>query len=125
VYLSDQFTAATDPARRTDLAAAAETLIAQNRTPCGRGPADRRRSADRLHRHAQGRLPQAVAYLGIATGALGEASEALRVLIEGDTPAIYGVLMLMWTGAVGGESVSLKWPHRLDELSRLEAQPTW
>ena len=38
VYLSNQFMATTDPARRAALAAAAETMIAQNRTTVVVGP---------------------------------------------------------------------------------------
>lgn len=37
----------------------------------GRPPAGNRRSANRLHRDAEGCLPQAVAYMGVATGVLG------------------------------------------------------
>ena len=38
-------------------------------------------------------------YLGVATGLLGTASEALRPVIEGGYAA-YGLLLLAWTGAV-------------------------
>lgn len=43
---------------------------------------------------------RALAYLGIATGILGVASEALRFVVEGGH-GVYGVLLLVWTGAVG------------------------
>jgi len=38
--------------------------------------------------------------VGIATGLLGIASEALRPVIEGGY-GVYGVLLLVWTGGVG------------------------
>jgi hypothetical protein len=100
VYLSDQFTAATDPARRTALAAAAEALIAQNRTPVVVGPLTAVGLLIVSIVMLRGVFGRAVAYLGIATGVLGVASEALRFVIEGGY-GVYGVLMLVWTGAVG------------------------
>jgi hypothetical protein len=100
VYLSDQFTTTTDPARRTALSAAAETLIAQNRTPVVVGPLISVGLLIVSIVMLRGVFPRAVAYLGIATGALGVASEALRFVIEG-AYGVYGVLMLVWTGAVG------------------------
>jgi len=100
VFLSDQFTATTDPARRTALAAAAETLIAQNRTPVVVGPLTAVGLLIVSIVMLRGVFPRAVAYLGIATGVLGVASEALRFVVEGGY-GVYGVLMLVWTGAIG------------------------
>ena len=100
VYLSDEFTATTDPARRAALAAAAETLIAQNRTPVVVGPLTAVGLLIVSIVMLRGVFPRAVAYLGIAAGVLGVASEALRFVIEGGY-GVYGVLMLVWTGAVG------------------------
>jgi hypothetical protein len=48
----------------------------------------------------RGVFPRAVAYLGIATGILGIAGEALRPVIEGGY-GVYGLLLLVWMGAVG------------------------
>jgi hypothetical protein len=48
----------------------------------------------------KGVFPRAVAYLGIAVGVLGIASEALRFVFEG-AYGVYGVLLLVWMGAVG------------------------
>ena len=48
----------------------------------------------------RGVFPRWIAYLGIATGILGVASEALRPVIEGGY-GVYGVLLLVWTAAVG------------------------
>ena len=100
VYLSDQSTATTDPARRAALAAAAETLIAQNRTPVVVGPLTAVGLLIVSIVMLRGVFPRAVAYLGIATSVLGVASEALRFVVEGGY-GVYGVLMLVWTGAVG------------------------
>jgi cell division protein FtsW (lipid II flippase) len=100
VYLSDQFTATTDPARRTALAAAAETLIAQNRTPMVVGPLTAVGLLIVSIVMLRGVFGRAVAYLGIATGVLGIAGEALRFAVEGGY-GVYGVLLLVWTAAVG------------------------
>jgi Domain of unknown function (DUF4386) len=100
VYLSDQFTATADPARRAALTAAAETLIAQNRTPGAVGVLTTVGLLIVSMVMLKGVFPRAVAYLGIATGVLGIASEALRPVIEGGY-AVYGVLLLVWMGAVG------------------------
>ena len=43
-----------------------------------------------------------MAYLGIAVGVLGIASEALRFVVEG-LYGVYGVLLLVWMSAVGLE----------------------
>ena len=66
VYLSDQFTATTDPARHAALAAAAETLIAQNRTPVVVGPLTAVGLLIVSIVMLRGVFPRAVAYLGIA-----------------------------------------------------------
>jgi hypothetical protein len=44
----------------------------------------------------KGVFPTAVAYLGIAAGVLGIASEALRFVIEGGD-GVCGVLMTVWS----------------------------
>jgi hypothetical protein len=48
----------------------------------------------------KGVFPKAVAYLGVATGVLGIAAEALRMVFEGFY-VFYGVLLPVWMGAVG------------------------
>jgi hypothetical protein len=100
VYLSDQFMATTDPARRAALAAAAETLIAQNRTTVVVGPLTTVGLLIVSIVMRKGVFPRAVAYLGIAVGVLGIASEALRFVTEG-LYVVYGVLLPVWMGAVG------------------------
>ena len=100
VYLSGQFTAAADPARRAALATAAETLIAQNRTTVVVGPLMAVGMLIVSIVMLKGAFPKAVAYLGVATGVLGISAEALRMVFEGFY-VIYGVLLPIWMGAVG------------------------
>ncbi len=101
VYLSDQYAATGDPAQRASFAAAAEGLIALNRTPTAVGVLTTvAMLIVSLVMLRSVFFPRWAAYLGIATGLLGIASEALRPVIEGGY-AIYGVLLLVWMGAVG------------------------
>src|SRR5664279_6135627 len=100
VYLSDQFMAAADPARRAVFTTAAETLIAQNRTTVVVGPLTTVGLLIVSIVMLKGVFPRAVAYLGIAVGVLGIASEALRFVTEG-LYGVYGVLLPVWMGAVG------------------------
>ena len=100
VYLSDQFMATADPARRVAFATAAETLIAQNRTTVVVGPLTTVGLLIVSIVMLKGVFPKAVAYLGIAAGVLGIVGEALRMIFEGFY-GIAGVLALIWMGAVG------------------------
>ncbi|HET7476262.1 MAG TPA: DUF4386 domain-containing protein [Dermatophilaceae bacterium] len=106
VYLSDQFMATADPARRAVFTTAAETLIAQNRTAVVVGPLTTVGLLIVSMVMLKGVFPRAVAYLGIAVGVLGIASEALRFVFEG-AYGVYGVLLLVWMGAVGSTLVRL------------------
>lgn len=76
VYLSDQFMATADPARRA-FATAAETLIAQNRTTVVVGPLTTVGLLIVSIVMLKGVFPKAVAYLGVAAGVLGISAEAL------------------------------------------------
>jgi hypothetical protein len=100
VYLSDQYAATGDPGQRAALAATAEGLIAINRTPTAVGILTTVGMLIVSLVMLRGVFARWVAYLGIATGLLGIASEALRPVIEGGY-AVYGVLLLVWIGAVG------------------------
>src|SRR5664280_1469100 len=100
VYLSDQFMATADPARRAVFTTAAETLIAQNRTTVVVGPLTTVGLLIVSIVMLKGVFPKAVAYLGVAAGVLGIAAEALRMVFEGFY-AIAGLLPLIWMGAVG------------------------
>jgi hypothetical protein len=100
VYLSDQFAASADPAQRATLATAAEALIAQNRTTVVVGPLTTIGLLVVSVAMLGGVFPRAVAYLGVVTGVLGVAAEALRMVFEGFY-GIYGVLLPVWMAAVG------------------------
>jgi Domain of unknown function (DUF4386) len=100
VYLSDHYVATTDSAQRALFAAAAENLIAQNRTPTAVGILTTVGMLILSLLMLRGVFPRGVAYLGIFTAVLGIVSEALRPIIEGGY-GVYGVLLLVWMGAVG------------------------
>ena len=100
VYLSDQFMAAADPARRAVFTTAAETLIAQNRTTVVVGPLMAVGMLIVSIVMLKGVFPRAVAYLGVVAGILGISAEALRMVFEG-LYVFYGVLLPVWMGAVG------------------------
>ena len=100
VYLSDQYAATNDPAQRIALDGAAEGLIAINRTPTAVGVLTTVGMLIVSLVMLRGVFPRWIAYLGIATGILGVASEALRPVIEGGY-GVYGLLLLVWTAAVG------------------------
>ena len=100
VYLSDQYAATSDPAQRIALVGAAEGLIAINRTPTAVGVLTTVGMLIVSLVMLRGVFPRWIAYLGIATGILGVASEALRPVIEGGY-GVYGLLLLVWTAAVG------------------------
>lgn len=100
VYLSDQYAATTDPVARAGLATAAEALIAQNRTTVAIGPLTTIALLITSVVMLGGVFPRAVAYLGIITGLLGIAAEALRMIFEGFY-VVYGVLLPIWMAAVG------------------------
>jgi hypothetical protein len=100
VYLSDHYAAASDPTQRAAFVAAAEGLIALNRTPTAVGVLTAVGMLIVSLVMLRGVFPRWIAFLGIVTGLLGVASEALRPIIEGGY-GVYGVLLLGWTGAVG------------------------
>jgi hypothetical protein len=100
VYLSDQYFATSVPAQRAIFVAASEGLIALNRTPTIVGILTTIGMLIVSIVMLRGVFPKWIAYLGIVTGALGIVSEALRPVIEGGY-GIYGILLLVWTGAVG------------------------
>lgn len=112
VYLSDQYVAAADAAQRSTFVAAAESLIALNRTPTAVGVLTTIGMLIVSLVMLRGVFPRWVAYLGIATGALGIGSEALRPVIEGSY-GLYGVLLLIWMGAVGWKLYRLGEPEKL------------
>lgn len=100
VYLSDQYVAATTDAERSAFATAAEALIAQNNTPTVAGILTTVGILLISVVMLEGVFHRGVAYLGIATGALGIASEALRFVLPAGY-AVYGLLLFAWFIAIG------------------------
>lgn len=102
VYLSDQYAAATTGAERAVFATAAEALVAQNNTPTVAGILTPVGILIVSLVMLKGVFPRGVAYLGIATGVLGIASEALRFVLPAGY-AVYGLLLFVWFIAMGWE----------------------
>jgi Domain of unknown function (DUF4386) len=100
VYLSDQYVAATTAAQRAAEATAAEGLIAVSNAVNGAGILTALGILVLSLVMLKGVFPKGVAYLGIVTGALGIASEALRDMI-GPGYFVYGLLLPLWFLAVG------------------------
>lgn len=111
VYLSDQWASAAEASQQSLFVAAAEGLIAINRTPTAVGVFTTIGMIIVSIVMLKGGFPRWVGVVGITAGLLGVASEALRPIIEGGY-ALYGMLLLIWMGAVG-------WRLRgLDEAER-------
>jgi hypothetical protein len=100
VYLSDQYVAATTAEQRAALAAAAEGFISQNIIPNAPGILTPVGILILSFVMLRGVFHKGVAYLGIATGAIGTVSEALRPLL-GVGYIGYGLLLPIWFLAVG------------------------
>lgn len=100
VYLSDQYVATADSAQQALYSAAAEGLIAQNVVPTAFGILEPIGILIMSLVALRGKLPRAVAYLGILTGALGIVGETLRPVL-GAAYAVYGLLLLAWFLAIG------------------------
>lgn len=99
VYLSDRYIAA-PPDERDIYATAAEAIITENNTPAIVGVLSALGILLISVVMLRGVLPRVVAWLGVATGALGVVSEALRHAV----PSFYwsyGLLLWVWFVAVG------------------------
>lgn len=99
VYLSDRYAAAVSVAERTAFVAAAEGFIAQNTIPMAIGVMQTIGVLLVSLLMVRSTFPRGVAYLGIATGAIGILSESLRPVLGG-AYAIYGLLILLWFAAM-------------------------
>jgi hypothetical protein len=100
VYLSDQYAAAADSSARSAFAAAAEALVAENNTVSLAGVLTPLGILLISLPMVRGILPHWSGWLGLVTGTLGLASEALRFV----TPtlyAVYGPLLWAWFAVVG------------------------
>ncbi|HET9222802.1 MAG TPA: hypothetical protein VFO07_09880 [Roseiflexaceae bacterium] len=100
VYLSDRYVAAATDAERTAFATAAEVLIATEAIPAAIGVLQTIGILVISLVMVRGGFPKSVAYLGVATGAIGIVSEAL-ISILGIAYAIYGVLVMLWFLVIG------------------------
>ncbi len=100
VYLSDQYMAATNDAQRAAFATAAESFIAQNNIPSPPGILTAIGILVISLVMLRGAFHKGIAYLGIATGAIGIISESLRPLL-GRGYIAYGLLLPIWFFAVG------------------------
>jgi hypothetical protein len=113
VYLSDQYMAAA-AADRDRYAIAAEALVAENNTPAIVAVLSAAGILLISLVMTRGGMSHAVGWLGVATGALGMLSEALRYA----APFFYwgyGVLLWVWFVAVGITLISLarRTPRRI------------
>jgi hypothetical protein len=85
---------------RLRYAAAAEAVIAENNTPAAVGALSALGILLISLTMLQGVLPRAVAWLGVAAGAVGVVAEALRFAVP-EVYLVYGILMWAWFTAVG------------------------
>jgi len=106
VYLSDQYVAATSDAQRAAFAAAAEGFIALNYVPTILGVLETIGILIVSLVMLKGVFHKSVAYLGVATGAIGIVSESLKPVL-GIGYIVYGVLLMVWIIAIGWELVRL------------------
>ncbi len=106
VYLSDQYTMAGSDAERASFASAAEGFIAQNYVSTLMGVLETAGILIVSLVMLKGVFPRWVAYLGIATGAVGIVSEALKPLLEMGY-IVYGLLVMVWIIAIGWEMIGL------------------
>jgi hypothetical protein len=111
VYLSDRYVAATSDAQRIAFATAAEGFIATEATPSPFGVLQPLAICILSLVMLRGVFPKGVAYLGVATGALGVLSEALISLL-GIMYAIYGVLIIVWFLVIGWQLYRLSRSQR-------------
>ena len=100
IALSDQYAAASSDAARTAFATAAEVLIATEATPTAIGVLQTIGILVISLVMVRSVFPRSVAYLGVATGALGIVSDALMSVL-GITYALYGVLVMAWFLVIG------------------------
>jgi hypothetical protein len=103
IYLSDRFMEAGGEEERRAYATAAEAMIAENNTPAIVGTLSAfgiLLMASAMTRGPQALFPRWVAWLGVATGALGVASEILRHAVP-EFYWGYGVLLWVWFIAAG------------------------
>ncbi|MBD7957757.1 DUF4386 family protein [Microbacterium sp. Sa4CUA7] len=99
VYLADRFAVASSTSASTYVAAA-EAIIAENNTPSLAGVLSPLGVLLMSIPMAKCAFPRWIGWVGLATGGLGLASEALRFAVP-NLYAVYGPLLWFWFGAVG------------------------
>jgi hypothetical protein len=97
VLLSDRYAAATTPAEQASYAAGAEVLIALNDAPAMIGVLQTLGLLLVSLQMLRGTFARGLAWLGVATGVIGIASEALRPVL-GWTYVLYGLLPVRLAG---------------------------
>lgn len=95
VLLSDKYAAAGTVAERAPFVAGAEVLIALNDVPAVIGVLQTLGILLISVLMLRGVFPKALAWLGVATGAIGIVSEVLRPVLGG-AYALYGLLLIVW-----------------------------
>jgi hypothetical protein len=95
VMLADRYADASTDAERASLGSAAEVLIAFNDVPAPLGVLQTVGILLISMVMLRGVFSKALAWLGVVTGAIGIASEALRPWL-GWSYAIYGILVFLW-----------------------------
>jgi hypothetical protein len=108
LYLSDEYATATTTAQHTALATAAEGLIAVSNAVNAAGILTAAGILVISLVMLKGVFSEGVAYLGIATGALGIVSETVRDVI-GPGYYVYGLLLPVWFIAVGWKLHRVGW----------------
>jgi hypothetical protein len=106
VSLSDQYMTASTEAQRASFAAAAEGFIAQNTVPTIMGVLEAAGILIVSLVMVKGVFRRGVAYLGIATGAIGIVCEALKPVV-GLGYIAYALLLFVWLIALGWALFSL------------------
>lgn len=95
VLLSDKYAAAATAAERAPFVAGAEVLIALNDVPAVIGVLQTLGILLVCLLMLRGMFPKGLAWLGVATGAIGIVSEVLRPVLGG-AYALYGLLLFVW-----------------------------
>jgi hypothetical protein len=106
VSLSDQYMTASTEAQRASFVAAAEGFIAQNTVPTIMGVLEAAGILIVSLVMVKGVFRRGVAYLGIATGAIGIVCEALKPVV-GLGYIAYALLLFVWLIALGWALFSL------------------
>lgn len=114
VYLSDQYAAAGSEAQRAAVASAAEGFIALNYVPTIIGVLQTVGILIVSLVMLKGIFRRWIVYLGIATGAIGVVSEALKPIL-GLGYIVYGLLLMLWFIAIGWELLRLARSSSMDQ----------